>query len=99
MWIPKWASALVLGYFFWQAPKLVQEYDLTAGDFMACVKSWMSLRSAIENMIKAFIIIQRSIIGLEKVCAVFNREDKVAEMLKSLHKQNLGSQAFYQQPG
>lgn len=86
LWMPKWVSAITLAVFYMQSPKLVREHNLSAGDFMAAVKSWMSLRKGIEDAFKAFVIIQRSIIGLEKVCTVFNRDDKVAEVIRNFGK-------------
>merc|ERR1719352_505838 len=35
LWIPKWASAFVLAFFYMMATTIVREYNLSAGDFMA----------------------------------------------------------------
>ena len=80
-WIPNWVLAVVLVGMYASAPQLVQTFGISAGDFAAAVKSWQKLKSSVGNFYKCTLKLQRSVVALEKVADVLNRENRYDETL------------------
>ena len=71
-WIPQWFMAFTLAGLYVAAPYAV-ESGLSAGAFAAIVKSFLKLKSGVQNIHSASLKMQRSIVALEKVAGVLNR--------------------------
>jgi ABC-type multidrug transport system fused ATPase/permease subunit len=87
-WIPSWllASILFLAYAF--APALVETFNISAGDFASIIKSWLKLKSGVEAFYKCLLKLQRSIVGLEKIADILNRQTSYEERLNFKQKQD-----------
>jgi ABC-type multidrug transport system fused ATPase/permease subunit len=80
-WIAGWCLASILFGLYTLGPFLVDEFNISAGDMAAVIKSWLKLESGFKKLYKAVLKMQRSIVALEIVADILNRPTMYQEWL------------------